>query len=137
MVTESDISHDFNQVTFVKLECAGQRTIMRVMHKRFRTALIWHVDKYKPNIAEMGRQTGVTRDAINKILKREDATTGVENAIVIAAFFGKKLDEFLRMDEEPSSAIPALTELLTEDEERLIEAQVRGILAARAAQLSE
>jgi plasmid maintenance system antidote protein VapI len=92
------------------------------------------MDKHGTTIAELVRATGVSRDVINKMRGRTEASTVVENALLIAAYYGKDLECFMRMDREPRSALPALSDLLTPDEARLIEAQVRGILAAREPQ---
>lgn len=102
------------------------------MQTLFRDALIWHMKRENTKIADLVTATGISRDVINKLLAREGSSTAVENAILVCAYYGKTLEEFLRMqDGEPSRRLAALAGLLLPDEEKLLEAQVRGILAGR------
>lgn len=100
--------------------------------KRFRDAFLWHLDQYQGPLVEIARETGVSRDTLNKLISREGSTTSAENAIRIAAFFGKTLEEFIRCDDAPlDRQIPALMDLLNQEERRLVEAMIRGVLSER------
>ena len=102
------------------------------MTKSFRDALIWHMEQDGTTKAELSRATGVSRDILNKLFAREDSSTAVENAILIAAYYGKNVERFIACDEKPGDRrLAALTELLQPEEERLLEAQVRGLLQRR------
>lgn len=102
------------------------------MASDFRQALIWHMDHHETKIVDLVRATGVSRDVINKLISRERSSTTAENALLISAYYGKSLERFIRCEEDGlESALPGLTELLTPDEEAMLEAQVRGILARR------
>ena len=99
----------------------------------FRSALIWHMDQDDTKIVDLVRQTGVSRDVINKVLRRENSTTSVENAMLIAAFYGKSVNQFVaRSEVRPSDRLRNLLDLLRPEEQRLLEAQMRGLVAQRA-----
>lgn len=124
--------HNSNQVLIATLNPEAPAALLRAMNGSFRDALIWHLDSTQTRVADLTRATGVSRDVINKLLNGSSRSTAVENAILIAAYFGKSLEQFIRRDDtEPHESLAALTELLTPDEERLLAAQVRGILAQR------
>lgn len=101
------------------------------MSGEFRDAFIWHMEKHETPIADLVRATGVSRDVINKLIARPQSSTVVENAILIAAFYGKSLNAFIAR-EEPSNEgrLAALFSLLEPEERRLLEAQMRGLIAA-------
>lgn len=102
------------------------------MKGRFREALLWHMEQEGTGVTELSRATGVSRDAINKIIARENSSTDAEKAMLIAAYYGKDLGEFMNLrDPGAENPIAALAELLTPDEARLLEAQIRGLLAGR------
>lgn len=108
--------------------------LKRAMQTLFRTALLWHMEREGTKIVDLVNATGISRDVINKLLAREGSSTVVENAILVSAYYGKTLDQFLRMeDPDASRPLAALTALLLPDEAQLLEAQIRGILARRGA----
>ncbi|WP_263568421.1 hypothetical protein [Paracoccus sp. DMF] len=100
----------------------------------FRDALEWHIKRTGISPAQICAESGVTSDVIKKLRSpsRTNNSTGVENAIPIAAVFGMTVEKFLRMEEPDSeSRLKALSDLLLPEEERLLEAQVLGIIQAR------
>lgn len=98
----------------------------------FRAALRWHMENTGTTIAELAKATGVSEDTLKKIRTRHNASTKTENAVRIAAFFGKDVNAFLRCGNEvDDQELPALLDLLTEEERRFLLAQVRGLLAQR------
>ena len=102
------------------------------MQKTFQNALKWHMEREQTRVVDLVRATGVSRDTINKILRRDNASTSAENALLIAAYFGKSLETFILCDEVASvQHLAALAELMRPEEARLIEAQVMGILKSR------
>lgn len=102
------------------------------MQTAFRSALIWHMQQHGTRVVDLEKGSGVTRGVINKLIRQENGTTGVENAMRIAAYYGKTVEDFVRMQASaPDHPLVALAALLHPDEERLIEAQVRGILTSR------
>lgn len=102
------------------------------MATSFRNALVWHLARHNTKIADLVRRTGVSRDVINKLKKREESSTTPENALLIAAYYGKTLEQFIRCDDDKADRpLLALVDLLTPDEEALLAAQVRGLISER------
>ena len=60
----------------------------------FRLGLKAQIDACDTTVAEISRKTGVSRDVINKLPAREGASTTVENAVALAAFFGAQVEDF-------------------------------------------
>ncbi|NEK22147.1 hypothetical protein GV827_07005 [Sulfitobacter sp. JBTF-M27] len=56
------------------------------------------MEKRKTTIAQIVNATGLSRDVINKLKARPGSSTTVENGILIAAFFGKTVNQFVEMD---------------------------------------
>lgn len=108
------------------------------MASDFQEALMWHMDRHETTIAEIVASTGVSRDVINKLRTRPNSSTNVENAMLIAAFYGKTVNQFVMKEEATtSSRMAALFQLLEPEETRLLEAQIRGLLAEHGARPSE
>lgn len=83
-------------------------------------------------VVELTRSTGVSRDVINKLLSGKSASTSVENAVLISAYFGMSVEEFLKCGETGSQeSLHQLIDLLSVEEQRLLLAQVRGLLSQR------
>lgn len=103
----------------------------------FNTALRWHMDRHRTGVAELARATGVSEGAIKQMRARPDSTTGAENAVAIARFYGKDVKAFLECEDVDvaEGALAKLLELLTPEEREIIEAQVRGLLASPAHRL--
>lgn len=120
------------QVLIETLRPERPLALSAAMERSFRQALIWHMQRHETRVVDLMRGSGVSRGIINKLIREENGTTGVENAMKLAAFYGKGVEEFVRMQDIPvDHPLMALAALLSPDEERLVEAQVRGILAAR------
>lgn len=103
------------------------------MANDFRDALLYHMEKEGTSITELVSATGVSRDVINKLRARPNSSTTVENAMLIAAYYGKTVNQFISLEEtDANDAAASLVSLLTPEERRLLEAQMRGLLAARA-----
>ncbi|MCI5042939.1 MAG: hypothetical protein MRY81_25150 [Donghicola eburneus] len=102
------------------------------MPKTFREALISHLEATQCQISDLSRQTGVSRDVINKLKSRENASTTVENGISIANYFGKSLNAFMATTEpDEANELSDLFAQLTEPEAKIVKAQLRGLIAAR------
>lgn len=103
------------------------------MTNGFRDAFLWHLDRHDGTLVDIARRSGVSRDALNKLIARENSSTNVENAVAIARYFGKTLEQFIACEAvEESDRLPALTRLLSREEQTMVEAMVRGILSERA-----
>ena len=125
--------HTQSQVPNDTLNEKGGRGLSPRMAYDFRNALVWHMDKEGTSISDLVSETGVSRDVINKLRARPESSTTVENAMLIAAYYGKTVNQFISLEEtDADDAARSLVELLTPEERRLLEAQMRGLIAARA-----
>lgn len=100
------------------------------MASDFREALIWHMNQQETPISELVRETGVSRDVINKLRARPGSSTTAENAMLIASYYGKSVNDFISC--KPASEagrLAALFDLLSEEERRMLEAQLHGLLS--------
>ena len=103
----------------------------------FQNALGWHMLKHDTRIVDLVKETGVSRDVINKLLGRKMASTTVENAILIAAYYGKTVNQFIDCSEiTPADKAQNVFELLPPADQQLLHAQMLGILRARGAKAS-
>lgn len=94
---------------------------------------MWHMERHNTKIADLVRETGVSRDVVNKLKARPESSTDVENAILIAAYYGKTVNEFITKKEATdASRTQALLGLLSPEEHRLLQSQIRGLLRERA-----
>lgn len=95
----------------------------------FRSALMWHMDRYKTTTGDLVDSTGVSADVIKKLRAREASSTTVENAVLIAAFYGKSVNQFISLAEvTQEDRLRTLFELLTPAEKQLLSAQIEGVL---------
>jgi transposase-like protein len=111
---------------------ADESVLKEAMTNEFRRAFMAHIQKHKTAFADIVRETGVSRNVLNKLKAREDGSTSVENGMLIAAFYGKTLNEFVAMQEATDeSRVRALLQLLTPTERHILESQIKGILNSR------
>jgi plasmid maintenance system antidote protein VapI len=108
-------------------------TITNIMPNDFRSALLWHMEQHQTTITDLVKSTGVSRDIINKLKGRENSSTTVENGMLIAAFYGKTVNDFINLKPATDSGrTAAILDLLKPEERQLLEAQIRGILSRSA-----
>lgn len=127
--------HHFRQVLINPLKQFGRGCLIRAMKTAFKTAFLWHREATGVSLAELARKTGVSIDVLKKLNASDPYTTSAENAVLIASYFGKTVNQFLEMtpiDQEQAAA--NLFELLTTEERRILEAQIRGLLQNREMQ---
>lgn len=135
--------HEEKQVPIATLRNMPIGSLNHCMDRDFRTALEWHMERDGTTIADLARKTGVSRDIINKLLGRgrdvqKKSSTAVENAILIAAYYGKTVEQFINMDEGASvSRLNSLAGMLSSDEAELLEIQARAILQRRGVQVAD
>lgn len=100
------------------------------MTRTFRTALLKYLASSGTTVAELARQTGVSKDQINKLKQRENAKTNVDDALKIAQHFGVSLEEFLEDPELATrSEIVALYSQLSAAEQEMLLAAAQGLAA--------
>lgn len=101
----------------------------------FRSALLWHMERHETSITDLVDGSGVSRDVINKLRARADSSTTVENAVKIAAYYGKSVNQFLaRREVTQEDRLATLLELLPPEARQLLAAQVEGLLRHRSGQ---
>jgi hypothetical protein len=83
-------------------------------------------------IAKLVKATGVSRDVINKLKGRDGSSTTAENALLIAAFYGKTVNQFVALEPvTPDDAAMNLLGLLLPEERRILAAQMLGMVSQR------
>ena len=100
------------------------------MTRSFRTALLDALERTETTMAELSRATGVSEEQIKKIKQRENASTNVDDAVLIAHYFGMTLDEFI--EDRTAAARVESVELymqLTPQERDLLAAAASGLRA--------
>lgn len=115
---------------------AGRRATDLSMKEMFREAFIRHVRVYGVSLAEVARQTGVSKYLLNALHQRKTQAPNVHDAIRIAAFFGKTVEEFMRPEsgeKQGENRLRALAARLTEEERAVLEAQIEVLLRRRRA----
>lgn len=65
------------------------------MSKTFRDALIEATKGGRPSLKKLAEETGVSYEQIKKLGQGKTQKTNVEDARKIAAYFGKKLEDFI------------------------------------------
>jgi plasmid maintenance system antidote protein VapI len=93
------------------------------------------MERHETSITDLVDGSGVSRDVINKLKARADSSTTVENAVKIAAYYGKSVNQFLALREvTQEDRLATLFELLPSEAQRLLAAQVEGLLRHRDGQ---
>ncbi len=127
-VANSANKHFEMQVPNNTLSDVSFSTFSQSMADDFRAALMWHMETEQTRIIDLVRATGVSRDVINKLRKGSVTSTTVENAVVIAAYYGKSVNDFIaRRPSTEAGRVSALLDLLSEAERRLLVRQIEGL----------
>lgn len=130
--------HDDSQVPNDTLRKMPIGSLNSRMAHEFQKAFRWHMDTYDTAIVDLVKATGVTRDVVNKLKGRSEASTSVENAILIASFYGKTVNQFIQLQEvSAADRFHNLLELLPPEDQQTLEAQIHGLLAVRAQKSSQ
>jgi hypothetical protein len=106
------------------------------MAGEFKKALLWHMERDGTTVAALAAATGVSSDIIKKIRSpsRTDNSTDVENALLIAAYYGKNVNQFVQCaDVTPAERAANLLALLEPSEQQLLETQIQALVARRPA----
>jgi len=99
---------------------------------QFRESFIHHLAASGLKVSQVAAATGVSDQQLHKLKQRRAGTTNVEDAVKIARFFGKTLEEFLDEPENVQvSDVLALLNRLSEDEKAILVAQIEGLVASR------
>ena len=126
--------HTFCQVPIDTLNNGPIATLTGIMDRTFRDALNRHIEENGTKIAKLSRDTGVSRDVINKLKSGVNQTTSAENAMLIAAYYGKSLEEFMLSDLPAGNrGLSPVMALLQPDEVEIIDTLIQGFLKKRGA----
>jgi plasmid maintenance system antidote protein VapI len=109
------------------------KVAMALGPETFREHLIAMMDASGTSAGELSRQTGVSKPLIDKLRQRKAITTNVNDAMRIAQYFGKTVEEFLGVGNRQAK-IDRLTGLiaqLDEDQARSMEAQIAAVLSLK------
>jgi len=135
MDAHTDISaerHEESQVPFNRLIEKRSNACSCGMDRDFRNALLWHMDKNDTRMIDIVRATGVSNDVLKKLRTRENYSTTVENGLLIAAFYGKTVNQFVALEEtSENDVISALVSMMQPEEKQLLAGKIREILAKR------
>lgn len=123
--------HPSSQVPNGPLMTSYDEGVCSNMANDFRRAFLRHLEEHQTSMTTLSRETGVSLDVLKKLKTRPTASTTVENALLIAAFYGKSVNDFVAgRDASADTALQTLLQLLTPEERRLLEAQMLGLLAS-------
>lgn len=90
----------------------------------FRDRVLTAMQERGMNKAELSRQSGVPYHAIDKFLKRPNASTSADNAVEIARVLGIKVDGQVEYEE-----LRALFYQLDEAKREFVLASIRGLIS--------
>ncbi len=96
----------------------------------YRECLIAHMNAAGISVAELARRTGVSETKIYKLHQRKTIDTTVTDAVKMARFFGKNMEEFMGLaaSNYSVSELMLLIGRLTPEQIVMLEAQINGIL---------
>ncbi len=102
------------------------------MAQTFRDAFLEHIDSKENTVASIARSAKVSKDMLDKFRQGRTQSINVDDAIKVANYFGKNVDEFVdqaraRLDDEFSR----LASRLTPTERELLAQSIKAFLAAR------
>ena len=110
----------------------GCATWHNMMQTAFQAAFTEAFEREGTRIVEIVKGSGVSRSKINKLFTEENRNVAVEDAIAIASFYGKSVEQFLSgQASDRRDQLAALSELLTDEEADLLAAQIKGVVAHR------
>ncbi len=103
------------------------------MRERFRESLIAHMDAAGIGATALSKATKVPKTLIDKLYQRKAEKTNVEDAIRLAAYFGKTVNQLVGLEEDPETTkITGLLSRLPPEQRALIQAQLEGLVAHQA-----
>lgn len=124
--------HVKSQVPIDPLPFGTEIGVYSCMERRFRPALMWHMEQDGTTIAALARGSGVSEDVIKKLRSGSSQSTDAEKAMAIAAYYGKTLEAFIRCGSQvEDDMFAALVRRLSDQERGILRAQIEGILASR------
>jgi plasmid maintenance system antidote protein VapI len=99
---------------------------------QFRDSLNAHMEATGMSVAKLARGTGIKTSQLYKLAQKQVNSTNVEDAVRIATFFGKSVEEFMDMSHSTSKTDAAVELMARLDPQHLdvVETLMRGLLAS-------
>jgi plasmid maintenance system antidote protein VapI len=99
----------------------------------FRLKLIERLKRDNIEVTQLAEATGIPKDKIYSIKRRENASTSVETAIGIARYFGETIEQFLGLEakNDAMQQFNHLASLLTDQERILLTESIKAFVAQR------
>lgn len=83
----------------------------------FRDAFVAHLERTGATVADIARKRGLSKGQLDKLRQGRTQKTNVDDAVEIAAYFGKSVDEFIGKEPDaPTARIAELAALLSDEE---------------------
>lgn len=102
------------------------------MSVSFRESFLAHLDASGISVTDVAKGAGVSREALYKLKQRRVESTNAEDAVKVARFFGKSLEEFMGRPPDPRIAeIMGLFCSLSQTEQGFLRAQIEALAARR------
>ncbi|HDZ82786.1 MAG TPA: hypothetical protein ENH56_16345 [Roseobacter sp.] len=100
------------------------------MQKTFSQAFIEHLEQSDLKVTEIAIRAGVSKDALYSLKYGKSQNMAVDDAIRVAAVFGKKVEEFLGLSEaQIRSTLAEKVARLSSREQAILEASLDAILS--------
>ncbi len=100
------------------------------MRKSFSQAFIEHLEQSNLKVTEVAIRAGVSKDALYSLKYGKTQNMAVDDAIMVAAVFGKTVEEFLGLSEaQIRSSLAEKVAQLTGREQAILEASLDAILS--------
>ncbi len=100
-----------NDVTGSVLSVSEEKP--RNSFESFGEALLWHIDQSKKTAADVARESGVSYQAIKKLLQKKSKNTKNQNALAISRAFGLSTEQFMGAVSAPEVITKNAAEPLT------------------------
>lgn len=102
------------------------------MDKKFREAFLDKVEQENLKIAVIARDAGVSKDMLNKFKQGRTQSINVDDAILVARYFGQTVNEFIGEDRPTlDDQLAQRLAKLSEKERQILIASLEAILASR------
>lgn len=102
------------------------------MEKSFSEALIMHIETSGRSVSEIAAAAGVNRDALYKVRSGKTKNMAVDDAVKVAAAFGKTIEEFMGLNEaRVKSELQQQLDLLTDQERALLLGSIKAVVGQR------
>ena len=100
------------------------------MHKTFSDAFIAHLKDSNERVTVIAKNAGVTKEALYSLKYSKTLNMGVDEAIRVAAYFGKTVEEFMGLAQPRlNDALIRRIESLSPRERDLLQAAIDAFLA--------